>query len=81
MIHQVVLPEPEPNTGFSSLVGEVISLVKEGDKVSKGDQLVEFDRGQDAFGVTSEHDGVVVKVHTELGKTIASGELVVDIEV
>ena len=55
-------------------------LVKEGDKVKKGDTLVTMEAMKMENSITAEADGIVRKVHATVGASVNQGDPLVDFE-
>ena len=55
-------------------------LVKEGDKVKKGDTLLTMEAMKMENSITAEADGIVRKVHVGVGASVNQGDALVDFE-
>ncbi len=55
-------------------------LVKEGDKVKKGDTLLIMEAMKMQNSITAEADGIVRKVHVGVGASVNQGDALVDFE-
>ncbi len=55
-------------------------LVKEGDKVKKGDTLLIMEAMKMQNSITAEADGIVRKVHVSVGASVNQGDALVDFE-
>lgn len=55
-------------------------LVKEGDKVKKGDTLLTMEAMKMENSITAEADGIVRKVHVGVGASVNQGDALIDFE-
>jgi pyruvate dehydrogenase E2 component (dihydrolipoamide acetyltransferase) len=64
-----------PNLGENVKEAEVINIkVKEGDKVKKGDALIEIETDKATVEAPSEYDGIVEKILVQKGQKLKIGE-------
>ena len=69
------------NTIAAPLPGTIQKvLVKEGDKVKKGDTLLTMEAMKMENSITAEADGIVRKVHVGVGASVNQGDALVDFE-
>ena len=69
------------NTIAAPLPGTITKvLVKEGDKVKKGDTLLTMEAMKMENSITAEADGIVRKVHVDVGASVNQGDALVDFE-
>jgi len=55
-------------------------LVKEGDKVKKGDTIIAMEAMKMENSITAEADGIVRKIHVAVGASVNQGDALVDFE-
>ena len=55
-------------------------LVKEGDKVKKGDTLLTMEAMKMENSITAEADGIIRKIHVGVGASVNQGDALVDFE-
>ena len=55
-------------------------LVKEGDKVKKGDTLLTMEAMKMENAITAEADGIIRKVHVGVGASVNQGDALIDFE-
>jgi pyruvate/2-oxoglutarate dehydrogenase complex dihydrolipoamide acyltransferase (E2) component len=55
-------------------------FVKEGDKVKKGDTLVEVESEKATVGVEAEYDGVITKILHKEGEVSTIGQVIAELE-
>ena len=56
-------------------------LVKEGQKIEKGDELIILESMKMEFPIVSEYSGIVEKVYVQPGDRVNSGQLAVSIKI
>lgn len=70
-----------PKLGEGADSGVVVGiLVKEGDKVTKGQTLIELENEKAVAPIPSTADGVISKIHVKEGAKISIGALIVTLE-
>lgn len=70
-----------PDLGEDIETGDVTTVyVKEGDKVSKEQALMELETDKAALEIPSPADGVISKVHVSAGDTVKIGQVLVTID-
>ena len=92
VIHHAAAPAPvftkpiaaapvASNTVAAPLPGTITKvLVKEGDKVKKGDTLITMEAMKMENSITAEADGIVRKVHVTINQSVNQGDPLVDFE-
>lgn len=55
-------------------------LVKEGDKVKKGDTIIAMEAMKMENAITAEADGIIRKIHVGVGASVNQGDALVDFE-
>ncbi|MFD1039378.1 biotin/lipoyl-containing protein [Virgibacillus byunsanensis] len=71
-----------PQQGASMTDGDIVEwLVTVGDKVEKGQDIVEVDTAKTTFNVTSPVSGTVVNLEREEDDNVEVGEVIAKIEV
>ncbi len=73
-----VWQEPNPNEINSIIPGSVTEiLVKEGDKVNKGDKLLIYEAMKMKNIIAAPFDAEIVKINIELGSKLPKGHLLI----
>jgi len=54
--------------------------VKEGDKVKKGDVVVEIESEKASVGVEAEYDGIITKILAKEGEVTSIGQVIAEID-
>lgn len=69
-----------PNLGEGADSGTVVSIyVKEGDRVTKDQTLIELENEKAVAPIPSTQDGVVSKVHVKVGDKVTVGQIIVSL--
>lgn len=80
------IPSPPPQVAIptpikSPLPGVITKImVKEGQKIQKGDLLLVMESMKMENNITADRDGVVKAFHVELGQTVMQGDILIDFE-
>ena len=65
-----------PNIGDFKDVEVIEILIKEGDKISKGDSMITIESDKSSVEVPSSHAGVIETLHIKIGDKVSEGSLI-----